>query len=335
MSPARAERLPPEANPELVREMTTLAQAAPEPAVVGHVRVATAGWTDRTLLASRAFYPPALKNAGDRLAFYARHFAFVEVDATFYSLLTPDYAERWVASTPPTFKFDVKAHPIVTGHPMDVERLPKDLAEAIRAELPEAKRIYGERLPSELSEEIERRFRSLLEPLARESRLGCVLAQFPPWFEATRANARRLEALAEAWAGTQVAVEFRHKSWLAEERRTRVFELLGKLGLAFVCVDEPATPVGGLPRVAHVTTPALAVVRMHGRNQVGWETRGASVHQRFDYLYSAEELRSWVAPVRELADRAEDVHVVFNNCVRNYAVLDAKGFGVLLAQADA
>jgi uncharacterized protein YecE (DUF72 family) len=79
-----------------------------------------------------------------------------------------------------------------------------------------------------------------------------------------------------------------------------------------------------------VTNPALAVVRFHGQNRTGWEQRGASVAQRFNYLYAPEELAAWVLAIRRLADEAEQVHVTFNNCVRDYAVINAKGLVALL-----
>jgi uncharacterized protein YecE (DUF72 family) len=44
------------------------------------------------------------------------------------------------------------------------------------------------------------------------------------------------------------------------------------------------------------------------------------------------ELAGWVGPVRQLAEQVEQVHVVFNNCVRDAAVLGAKGFSALLAE---
>src|SRR5207247_1047275 len=58
----------------------------PMPARVGNVGFGTASWTDRSLLASRAFYPPAASTPERRLRYYARHFPVVEVDATYYAL---------------------------------------------------------------------------------------------------------------------------------------------------------------------------------------------------------------------------------------------------------
>ena len=64
--------------------------------------------------------------------------------------------------------------------------------------------------------------------------------------------------------------------------------------------------------VLALTTPIL-YVRMHGRNAETWNVRGGSAAQRFDYLYSDEELGEWVPQLKELSQRAEQAYVVFNN----------------------
>ncbi|MEZ4224168.1 MAG: DUF72 domain-containing protein [Polyangiaceae bacterium] len=328
---ARADRslVIPEPDPARLADATALADQARLPARAGAVWFGTAGWTDPTLVKSGSFYPKVSQSAEERLGFYAEHFSLVEVDATYYSLLPVETARRWAEWTPAEFVFDVKAHPVVTGHPVDVTRLPKDLREALRAHS-DKPRIYPRDLPGELAREMEARFFALLEPLRDAGKLGCVLAQFPPWFSATRGNARAVQALRERWPEVPFAVEFRHKSWLEPERRERVTRLLTEHRLSYVCVDEPPARVGGLPGAVFVTHPELAVVRFHGHNLAGWNRRGASVHERFDYLYSSAELRTWVEPVQRLAREAKRVHAVFNNCVRNYAVLGAKGLSVLL-----
>jgi len=129
-----------------------------------------------------------------------------------------------------------------------------------------------------------------------------------------------------------LSVEFRHPSWFAEERRARVLELLARHRLSLVCVDEPDATAGSLSAVTAVTHPRLAVIRMHGRNRANWR-RAATVQERFNYLYSTRELEGLVGRAVKLAGEADRVHVVFNNCVRNYAVLNAKGFAALLGEA--
>lgn len=327
MSPGR--EVLPLPSPEALEAASGLASRAPEPARVGRVLLGTAGWTDRSLVQSGLFYPPGTTSAEARLKHYARHFAMVEVDATYYALLPPEVVSRWIAWTPETFRFDVKAHPILTGHPIDTRRLPADLAGALEASGVDAPRVYANRMPPSIAIEIERRFRDLVEPLARAGRLGCVMLQFPPWFKATRGNMRHIESVSDRWAGVPLSVEFRDRSWLLPQRRERVLDVLRARGLTYVAVDEPDVPGGGVPPVVAVTRPKLSIVRFHGHNAAGWR-RGATVAERFNYLYAPGELEAWVEPVRRLAREAEEVHVVFNNCVRNYAVLGAKGLAVLL-----
>jgi len=321
-------------DPERLREAEALAEQAPKPAVWQNVRFATAGWADRSLVHDSPFYPKAAKTPENRLKHYASEFSFVEVDATYYALLSAEIVARWLEWTAPGFRFDVKAHPIVTGHPIDVERLPRDLKLACDA-ASLGRRVYPEKLPDEIRSEIEARFFASLDPLSSAGRLDAVLVQFPPWFAATRGNVRRLEGVADRWGTLPLSVEFRHKSWLEPSRQERVFALLRELGMSYVCVDEPPSRSGGVPNVVRVTNPRLAVVRFHGQNRAGWEKKGASVAERFDYLYRPDELRAWVAPLKRLASEAEAVHAVFNNCVRNYAVLNAKDLAVLLAEAEA
>jgi uncharacterized protein YecE (DUF72 family) len=321
----------PEADPVRVAEATELAALATEPARFRNVLTATGGFADRTLVSYSPFYPKTARTPEARLQFYASQFGFVEIDASYYTLLSTDVVQRWVASTPNDFHFDVKAHPVLTGHPIELARLPADLRSACEARGLQG-RAYPDRLPVEIRRELEARFFASLEPLLRGSRLGAVLAQLPPWFPATRGNARLIESLAERCGEVPLSIEFRHKSWTAKERIGRVLDLLRGIGASYVCVDQPPSEVGGLLPVTAVTAERLAVVRFHGQNLAGWSKQGATVIERFNYLYSPAELAGWVEPLRRLSDQAETVHAVFNNCVRNYAVLNAKNLAVLLSR---
>ena len=60
-------------------------------------------------------------------------------------------------------------------------------------------------------------------------------------------------------------------------------------------------------------------MRLHGRNAETWNIRGRSAAERFDYLYSDDELREWVEPLEELAGQAEELYVMFNNNGRSSA----------------
>jgi len=319
----------PRPAPELYEAARALAASAPVPAQRGALRLGTAGWGDASLSRDALFYPKQVKTPEARLRHYAEHFPLVEVDATYYALLASETVARWVAWTPPTFRFDVKAHPIFTGHPIDIRRLPADLATAVPLRDNQS-RTYSNELPAELAREIERRYFDSLSPLVEAGRLTSILLQFPPWFEATRGSVRQLESLRARFPNAPFSVEFRHRSWLLPERRERVADVLRAQQFAYVVVDEPDVLRGGVPPIPLVTSGRLAIVRFHGQNQQAWSNPRATVAERFNYLYGPDELARWTTPVRQLLNEAEEVHAVFNNCVQNYAILNAKGLAALL-----
>jgi uncharacterized protein YecE (DUF72 family) len=330
MAKSKAIELP-EADPEQYRRARALADKAPVPARAGSIACGTAGWTDPTLIRAGTFYPETAKSPADRLIHYARHFPIVEVDATFYAIPAPSVSLQWIDRTPSSFVFDIKAHPILTGHPIDRARLPAELASALSSD---KRRLYPGDLPAEVRSELEARFKVFLEPLRQAGRLGCVMVQLPPWTTATRGAVRQIEALPARLPGVRIAVEFRHPSWMEQARRDRVLAMLRANGMAHVVVDEPDVAGGGVPAVLHATHDQLAVIRFHGHNVAGWH-KGASVLERFNYLYTPEQVAAWVQPVRRLAEQSAEVHAVFNNCVRDYAVIGAKDLAALLATGPA
>ena len=66
------------------------------------------------------------------------------------------------------------------------------------------------------------------------------------------------------------------------------------------------------------------------RNAGTWNVRGGSAAQRFDYLYSEEELREWVPPLRELSNEAEQAYAFFNNNNQTNGVAQAPAGALLL-----
>ncbi len=62
-------------------------------------------------------------------------------------------------------------------------------------------------------------------------------------------------------------------------------------------------------------TSDVGYVRLHGRRYDTWFEERASVNDRYDYLYTADELRPWVDRIRKIAsaDGVRDVYVVANN----------------------
>jgi uncharacterized protein YecE (DUF72 family) len=68
-------------------------------------------------------------------------------------------------------------------------------------------------------------------------------------------------------------------------------------------------------------TSDLAVVRMHGHSDK-WNSK--NIYERFGYEYSEGEIASWAPRIADLASGASTTHVLFNNCYRNYAQVNAR-----------
>lgn len=273
-----------------------------------NILAGTCSWTDPALVRS-GWYPPGWRDAERRLRFYAGRFPVVEVDGSFYALPSERNSRLWVERTPAGFVFDVKAYAALTGHP------------ARQAALADVS-------PGE----VWARFAAGIGPLREAGRLGGVLFQFPPWFRPGARAERFLEETAERTAGWPVHVEFRHPSWWQEKQEDLTCALLDKYGFAAVAVDMRQGLPSSLPPVTPVTSDRLAVVRFHGRSS-SWG-RG-SKEERFRYDYSRAELSEWVPRLRALAERVDQVHVLFNNCCAAAAVHAAEIMDDLLSPRSA
>ena len=108
-------------------------------------------------------------------------------------------------------------------------------------------------------------------------------------------------------------VEFRHRSWLEEDERADTLAFLERHGLAYVSVDAPPTRASNvLPPVA-AATHRVAYVRFHGRNVKTWNIKAEKSSERFNWMYSAEELAEWVEKLGRLTEDADEVYALFNN----------------------
>jgi uncharacterized protein YecE (DUF72 family) len=293
------------------------------------IYIGTCSWTDPTLVQSGRFYPPDVDTPEERLRFYADHFPIVEVDSSYYGLPSEANAARWVERTPPGFIFDVKSFALFTQHPTQVRALPKDLRALLPARATEQQNLYYTDGPPEVRDELWERFSRALLPLDSAGKLGVVLFQFPPWFVPSRSNRDFIEEARSRLPQYRLAVEFRNHLWLNERNREATLRFLTELRLPFVCVDEPQGLPNSVPPIAAATAP-LALVRFHGRNREMWSRRGVGAADRFDYLYSAEELREWIGPVEQLSRQTEEVHLLFNNCREDKAVRNAAQFTQML-----
>ncbi len=290
---------------------------------MGQVQVGTASWTDRTLLES-GWYPPEADTPERRLRYYARQFGLVEVDATYYALPAEQTAGAWAARTPAGFTFDVKAFSLFTQHPTRVAALPKDLRPA--AEKTGKDRVYLKDIDPAVVDEAWQRFLSALEPLRQAGKLGAILLQFPPWFPISRARKEYILACAQRAAPRRVCVEFRNHTWMTPDNQRETLDFLAAHQLPYVCVDMPQGHRDSIPPVLAATSD-LAVVRLHGHSQK-WDSK--DIHERFGYRYTDSELNEWAPRIAGLARDAQDTHVLFNNCYRDYAQANARQLAGLL-----
>ena len=297
------------------------------------IRIGTASWTDRTILPPGLFYPAEVGSPEDRLRYYASRFSIVEIDSSYYGLPVRRNAELWADRTPDGFTFDIKAFALMTGHPTEVARLPKSLREGLPASVATAKRVYPRDLPLEIYDEVWALFREALEPLITTGKLGSVLLQYPQWFTPGTAARSALLAARDRLAGVPCTVEFRNRQWFDPPHRDRTLDFLRDHALPYVIVDEPQGLPNSVPPVAAVTAPALAIVRLHGRRDDLWNRRGVAVVDKYRYLYDRDELASWVPRVLEVAEKADETHVVFNNCYANYGTTNALEMASMLAAA--
>ncbi len=238
------------------------------------------------------FYPDRLPQER-MLAFYAEAFPAVELNSTYYRIPTARMLEAMVRRAAGRLTFAVKA--------------PRELTHD-RAQAAEA-------LPQ---------FRQALDPMREAGALGCVLLQFPFSFQPGPEAAAHVLRLRDGLDDLPAVVEFRHRRWVSED----TFGWLRDHRLGFCCVDEPQLP--GLPPPAAVATGPVGYVRFHGRNAARW-WHHAQAWERYDYLYTEEELGPWLGRIRALESQSTTTFVFFNNPAGGQAAVNARMFQRMLA----
>jgi uncharacterized protein YecE (DUF72 family) len=301
----------------------------------GRILVGSCSWADKTLIDSGWYPPAAAKSPEERLRHYAERFPIVEVDSTYYAIPHARNAELWVERTPDEFTFDVKAFALFTSHGAAVQAFPKDLKEALPDALRQKRNVYMKDLPAETGDEMWRRFNETLLPLDSAGKLGTILFQYPPWFGPRADNREAILEAKERLGQYRMAVEFRNAAWMAEPQdQERTLRFLTDNRIPYVCVDEPQGFKSSVPPVTAVTHPSVALLRMHGRNNETWMARSKTAAERFDYLYSEDELQEWVPRIQGLAEDAAEVHVLMNNCHDDYSVRNARQIAEMLGVVE-
>ncbi len=230
------------------------------------------------------FYPSGIRK-GDMLKEYSRHFAVVEVNSTYYRIPHPIVLRRMEEKTPDGFEFVIKANQEMT------HKQSRDPA------------LY-------------RTFKDAIQPIIEAGKFSGIIAQFPWGFKHTPENRAHVGFLKEQFPEDPLFVEFRNSSWISEE----TFEELRQAEIGYCSVDEPNLR-GLVPPVARVTA-GQGYVRLHGRNAKTWWGRGGG--DRYDYLYSEDELREWLRKIKDMSKKARKTFVFFNNCHAGQAAKNAR-----------
>ncbi|MBW5447987.1 DUF72 domain-containing protein [Cohnella sp. CFH 77786] len=267
------------------------------------IRVGLAGWGEHHRL-----YPAGTKPQ-DKLKEYGKRLSTVEVDSSFYALQPPERFQTWADDTPPSFRFVVKAYQVLTGHRRGIS-------------------------PEGSLDAAFEAFRRSLQPVREAGKLAAVLFQYPPWFDCTQGNVRVLREAKERMSGFPCALEFRHQSWFVPEYREKTLRFMEREGWIHSVCDEPQAGASSVPTVLHATHPELTVVRMHGRNEAGWNAGGAPNWREVRYLYhySEAELAEWKDRLERLARQTREIHVIFNNNSGGHAAGNAVDLMRLLGQ---
>jgi uncharacterized protein YecE (DUF72 family) len=272
---------------------------------MSNLRIGTSGWSYPTGRGTwnGIFYPSSRgrQKRFDELSFYAEHFNTVEINSTFYGQPRAEIARAWAQRTPAGFEFSVKVYQKFTHPNMFKKTLTKSLSAGeppASADAIAAQHDLIDALVRPNAADLDE-FRRGIDPLASSGKLGALLAQFPPSFKDSAASRDYLAGLLRAFSGYSVAVELRHRSW--SDGIGETLSLLNEFAAGWVQIDEPkfqfSIRQNYLPNVK-----GIYYMRLHGRNVEKW-WRHEKSEDRYDYLYSAEELR----PFAETADAARQL----------------------------
>ena len=296
---------------------------------MSNVRIGTSGWNYPSGRGrwNGVFYPLRPPKPFDELSYYADHFDTVEVNSTFYGQPRPEVTRSWARRTPRGFEFSVKLYQKFTHPKMFRQRLEG----ALPPDQPRDSRDRAESLLTELARpnlaDIDQ-FRRGIDPLAKGGRLGALLAQFPPSFKSTDVERGYLVDLLHAFEAYPLAVELRHRSW--SDQLDETLDLLNTFDAAWVQIDEPkfrfSIRQNSLPNVR-----GFYYVRLHGRNAAQW-WKHDKAEDRYDYLYSIDELRVLTETVSAARRIVKKVYLYTNNHFSAKSVANAVMIKQLLGE---
>ncbi len=251
------------------------------------IHIGPAGWSYKDW--EGVVYPKKPGAKFDPLAYLARFFDTIEINSSFYRPPTASTTKSWVRRVVPNpdFTFTAKLHRVFTH-----ER-------------------------GKATTEDEKAFREGINPLAEAGKLGALLFQFPWSFKNTAEERAYLASLIERFREYPLVIEVRHASW----NTAATYEALENWDVGICNIDQPIFKRSVRP--AALTTSPVGYVRLHGRNYQNWFREKAPRDERYNYLYSIDELEPWIARIRAVAKQTKDTYVITNNHFLGKAIVNA------------
>ncbi len=258
------------------------------------IRIGPAGWSYTDW--EGTVYPKH-GSRFDHLAYLAQFFDTIEINSPFYRIPPPTHSKSWVrrVAANPDFRFTTKIFRGFTHEDADLG------ADDVKA------------------------FRNYLDPLAEGDKLGAVLLQYPWSFKNTPESINKLDQLFRNFSGYPLALEVRHSSFQNDE----FVAFLADRNVSWVNVDQPMFADSVKP--SDTVTGSVAYARLHGRNYEKWFAHDES-WERYNYLYSKEELKPWVDRARAMA-REKEAYIITNNHFRGQAIVNAVDLQDALGQS--
>lgn len=251
------------------------------------IRIGPAGWSYKDW--EGIVYPQKPGKTFDPLEYLARFFNTIEINSSFYRPPVPTTTKSWAkrVAANKDFVFTAKLHRVFTH-----ER-------------------------GKATKKDEKEYREGMDVLAKTRKLGAVLLQFPWSFKNTPDDRVYLAKLLEKFSDYPLVLEVRHSSWNTLE----VYEWLEERGVGICNIDQPVFKKSIRPQA--LTTSPVGYVRLHGRNYKDWFREKAQPHERYDYLYSIDELDPWLVRIQEVAKHSRETYVITNNHFRGKGVVNA------------
>jgi uncharacterized protein YecE (DUF72 family) len=254
----------------------------------GRLRIGPAGWSYPDW--SGFVYPSHRSKTFHEATFLAQFFDTIEINTSFYQPIRPEHAAGWLerVAANPSFLFTAKLWQRFTHEPS-------------------------------ATAEDERNVRAGFDVLREAGKLGAVLLQFPFSFHKSPETVAHLSALLKRFADYPLVVELRHSSWQTHS----TLDLLHEHNAGFCNIDQPI--IGNSLTPSAQSTSSVGYVRFHGRRYDTWFSDDPKLpaHERYNYLYSREELNPWVTRIQEVQRHTRNVFVVTNNHYQGKAVVNA------------